>query len=919
MSLEEYKSKRQSSTPEPQGGPVERLGPPMFVVQYHRATREHFDFRIEVEGVLKSWAVPRGPHDDPEEKRFATQTEDHPFSYGAFEGVIPANRYGAGEVLLWDFGTWYCDEHAPLVQKPEDWFDPEFRKAHEAAVLKAMDDGKLSLFLRGGRLKGSYFFVRTKEGWLFIKHRDPWAKVTGEFSEIKTSILTNRNWEELARNNPPLVPWSFEEASSGTMGDPNKMVPHGPVEDFPEKLQPMKADISQRAFISDKWIFEPKLDGIRVMVLCQGQRVQVITRNGNDQSSQFPEIVRQLQQQNAWMVIDGEIVAFEDGKPGFGTMMKRFHLKDVASLEQADRQYPCVLFAFDMPYVNGMSLRGQPLRERTRWLRQQLLPLSRIKVVDQFENDGITFYQAAVSAGFEGVIAKLATSRYDASGKRNSNWLKIKAETTADFVICGLSQGEGHRASTFGSLYLGARDEQGDLRFVGRVGSGFKDEQAAEIFEELKPLISRTNPYVGEVNHDGPYQWLRPEKVVEVKYNEMMPSGHVRGPVFLRLRPDLDPSEIQMPPVGVSVTVDEPSLPSETKSSDTIQLLSDSLSDSVLEQLARPDKNQILSVGGTDVSVTNLDKKLWPNATKRDLLIYLTKVSPYMLPHLRNRPMTLIRYPNGIYGQKFFQKHSEHRPDWVETAALWGDTNKRNQEYVVVGDLRTLLWLGQLGTLEFHVPAGRLVYGPDGENLPLSFTDADENLENSLFNYPDFIRFDLDPYLYSGKEKPGEEPELNREAFEKCKTVAFWIHDMLKPLGMNCYVKTTGKTGLHLFVPIVRDIDTQAARMICATFCQTLERAHPKVVTTEWSVPKRTGKIFLDYNMNAMGKTLGAAYSPRATESLAISMPLTWDELANCYPEDFTLFTGPELLAKRGDAWTNILDAKVDLSALVGA
>lgn len=920
MSLEEYRAKRKPSTPEPFSSVVDRLGPLYFVIQLHRATRKHFDFRLEINGVLVSWAVPRGISDNPEDKRLATRTEDHPFDYGAFEGAIPAGRYGAGEVLLWDFGTWFCDENAPLPSSESDWFDPEFRKAHQDAALKALEDGKLSVFLRGHRAKGSYFLVKTKEDYLMIKHRDAWANVHGAMEDILTSSLTGRNWEEIARGTPPKNKWFFQKAPIGTMGTPNEMIPFGPQEKLPKKLLPMKTEQLNEPFSHQDWLFEPKLDGIRVLVTCVHGKVSMMSRNGNDVTSQFPEVARELALQPGVMVLDAEIVAFEDGKAGFTPMMKRFHLKDSKSLEAADLQWPCVLFVFDLLHFEGMNLRSQPLLERKRWLAQALMPTKRIQLVESFNEDGVLFYQAATAAGFEGVVAKKIDSKYDASGKKSPLWVKIKHTNTGDFVVGGLVKGEGNRSSTFGSFVIGAYDENGDLRCVGRVGSGFKDSDLETLKEEFEPLATKENPFVGEVPLDAPTWWVKPEKVIEVTYSEMMPGGHLRAPVFNRMRPDLDPNEVFLPGKGKPLVIAgaRKEKPLDSEALGVVQgIREDSLVTEVIEQLSAKAKDITLQIGDKKLSVTNLDKQLWPTATKRDLLIYLAKVSSAMLTHLRERPITLIRYPDGISGEKFFQKHIEHRPDWVQTIEFWGDTNKKNQQYLLVDDLATLLWMGQLGTIEFHAPAGRITANGDGEGLPLTFTDSDENLDRSVFNYPDFIRFDLDPYVYSGNEKPGEEPELNRDAFEKTKTAAFQLREMIEPLGMKCFIKTTGKTGLHMFVPIQRTIDTQAARQICMTFCLLLEKQHPRAVTTEWSVSKRTGKIFLDYNMNGTGRTLGAAYSPRATASKAVSLPVTWDELADCYPEDFTLETAPVILAERGDVWSGILDAKIDLTSLV--
>lgn len=881
-------------------------GPLLFVVQKHAATNLHYDLRIELGGTLKSWAVPRGPSTIPEDKRFAAATEDHPYSYALFEGVIPKDEYGAGEMIVWDLGSWYPDELCdPRVPELWRWAEPEWRAELEAKALAAIDEGKLSVFFRGERMHGSWALVKTKEGWLFFKHKDRWANAPGELIAAETSVLSGRTLEDIARGSG--------SPHGLTMAD----LQLAKAEAWPTKLSPMKADMAGAPFDRSGWMFEPKLDGIRALAHLRNGEVKIFTRYGMDQTSQFPELAKHLAEQRGHMILDGEIVAFEDGRPGFTAMMKRFHLKDPAALAHADRVNPCVFYAFDVLHLDGFDCRGLSTRRRREHLRRLLLPTDRVKLIEHLDDHGMAFYQAVVAAGFEGAMAKKADARYDASGKKSPNWLKIKFTTSSEFVVGGLAQGEGSRSSTFGALVLGYYD--GDvLTYAGRVGSGFNDAMLDDLSAKLKPLAVKDNPFGTPVEQDVPITWLRPEVVVEVKFGEIMPSGHIRTPVFLRERPDIEAADVG-PPVVVRPPV--PAEPIEIEPPTPAPMPENG----VLAQLAGKEKNLILEVDGIKLSLTNLDKPLWPATeiltafTKRDLLRYLTIISPWMLEHTRDRPMTMIRWPNGIHGEKFFQKHIESgqgRPDFVDIIELWGDTNKRNQEYVNCNRLSTLLWMGQLGTLEFHVPAGRAATGPDGFDLSMDFKDSDEAMDRSILNYPDFIRFDLDPYIYSGFEKPGEEPELHRASFEKCKTVAIWIKQMLDALGWPCYAKTTGKTGLHLFVPIVRNIDTQAARAMCGTICNAIVGAHPRETTVEWSVPKRTGKVFLDFNMNALGKTLGAAYSPRALPNQSMSMPVSWEELPNVYPEDFLMRDAASWLGTRGDAWAGMLEKKVDLTNL---
>lgn len=919
--LDAYREKRDfQKSPEPTARVPDRQGPLLFCIQKHNATNLHYDLRLELNGVLKSWAVPKGPSDNPEDKRMAVPTEDHPYDYAFFEGVIPHGLYGGGEVMLWDIGTWWPDED---LDYPPSTSEPDWREKMEAQIEQQFEKGKVGVVFQGQKMKGSWAMVKTKQGWLMIKHRDRWTNKV-DLLTLDRSVLTGRATEEIARG------WDMNDR------DHPRLEPHReklPLEKMPKEIKPMRAAVAGKAFDHKDWIFEPKLDGIRVIAYVDGPDVKIITRNGLDQTSQFPEIARHLQEQRTRAVFDGEIVAFEDGKPGFTPMMKRFHLRGQQALAQADQMYPCIFFAFDLLHFQGESTRQLPTIERKRRLRAALMPTERVQYVEHYHEDGATYYEAFVAAGFEGIIAKKAAAKYDTSGKPSSAWLKIKPTHTGEFVVGGYLEGEGGREGLMGSLYLGWYD--GDkLINCGRCGGGFKGHELEEWTERLKSMVTKKCPFEPGFEISHPTHWVRPEIVVEVKYQEVMPTGTLRTPVFVRERVDLNARDIGPPGQAVEVPAEEIEEIKETEEKVEVKEKSpppprtedaspfDIVSSHILDQLANKAKTFTLEAEGREINLTNLDKVLWPAyeelppVTKRDYLTYLAKIGPTMLPHLIDRPLTLIRLPNGIHGQKFFQKHYDTgRPPWVRVEALWSDTNKGNLDYVVCNDMSTLLWLGQLGTLEMHVPSARIV--SDGEHS-LNFVDSEDNVKSSVMNYPDHVRFDLDPYIYSGQEKTGDEPELNREAFEKCKTVAIWIKTMLDQIKLPAFVKTTGKTGLHVFIPIERNIDTPGAKAISETFCRALVAAHPKVVTMEWSVPKRTGKIFLDHNMNGMGRTLGVAYGARGWKNQGVSMPLDWDELEGVYADEFNIWTAPDRVAQWGDPWAKILDSRVDLSALLG-
>ena len=471
-------------------------------------------------------------------------------------------------------------------------------------------------------------------------------------------------------------------------------------------------------------------------------------------------------------------------------------------------------------------------------------------------------------------------------------------------------------------VVLGYYDDAGKLVYAGHVGTGFNDKTLKELKEKLQALRaespfavvpSKGSSVFGRPKN-APTTWVKPELVARVKFAQWTDEGILRAPSFQGLRTDKAPADVRReeavpPPAPVAGGAGGEGGASE-----------------VLEQLARPEEKFIFKAEGHKIPVTNLDKELWPALdgrralTKRDLLVYLAKISPYLLPHMRDRPLTLTRYPNGIYGGHFYQKRFESKvPEFVQTVRLYSQDNKGDVEYIICNNLPTLLWLGQLADIELHTWYSRVNPEPDGHHLPTTFTGSRRKIDQSLLNHPDFIVFDLDPYIYSGKEKKGAEPELNRKAFLKTCDVALWLKDVLDSLSLSSFVKTTGRTGLHIYVPILRQFDYDTVRSACETIGKYLMQAHPRDITMEWSVEKRTGKVFFDHNQNVRGKTLASLYSPRSSPEAAVSMPVRWDEIKDVYPSDFTIVTAAERVEKTGDLWSGILAAKHDLASMLGA
>ncbi len=902
MTLERYEEKRDfSGTNEPAPHAQERRpGALTFVVQKHAASRLHYDFRLEFGGALKSWAVPKGPSTDNNEKRLAVLVEDHPLHYASFEGVIGDGNYGAGEVIVWDMGIYSPDEGGL------SWHD---REDAERRMLAGLHAGKLSFTLRGHKLQGSWTLVRTTRGpneWLLIKHRDAYTDTERDVLDDGRSIVCGLTIEQLQSGR---LPDPSLAAGAVSFGKPARM---------PRTLKPMLAHAVDGVFSLPGWLFEPKLDGFRALAFLQDGNVRLFSRTGKDMTRNFRGIADDLSVlPHNEMILDGEIVALgQDGLPDFVLLQGNSGMPKAPGAESASPAAPTIAYyPFDILYLDGRDLRQAQLHQRKQALRLAVPPSERIRSVEYVEGEGEAFYRAAGQLGLEGIVAKRKDSRYNA-GERSRDWLKIKQTFSQEFVIAGYTRGEGERAETFGAVVLGYYDG-GTLTYAGRAGSGFTQQSLQSTLAVLEPLRTDACPFPIAPADLASLQvtWVQPERAAQVKFSQWTGDSVLRVPVFLGLRDDVQPRAIvrEMPEPVASVMG---------------EAAADARADSreVVEQLARIRKNGHVEIGGQRFAVTNMDKVFWPETegraavTKGDMLRYYAQVAPHLLPHLQDRPLTMTRYPNGIEGGSFYQKRWENDlPPFAETVRLFSSAAEWDVDYLVVNNLATLIWLAQLADLELHPWLSRTAIEPDAAHLRESFTGSKEELRQSVLNYPDFIVFDLDPYIYSGEEKAGEEPELNRRAFAKGAEVALALKGLLDQLSLSSFLKTSGKTGLHIYVPILREYDYTVTRKACELIGRFLLRQQPRDLTMEWSVSKRTGKIFLDHNMNVMGKNMASVYSLRPLPGAPVSVPLRWDELPDVYPSDFNIDTAHQRLADVGDLWVDILGAKHDLRRLLEA
>ena len=911
--LADYEAKRDfGRTPEPppsaRGGDEASAGPLTFVVQQHRATRMHWDLRLELDGAMHSWPLPKGPSADPGERRLAIRTERHPLAYASFEGVIPKGEYGAGEVIVWDRGDYSPDEDGRT-----SFGD---RAEAEARVRAGIAAGKLSVTFRGRKLKGSWALVRTQgdgNAWLLIKHRDEAADAARDLTAEDASVISGLTVADLRGGR---LPDPARAAAPPRLAGLPGAAP-GPL---PPRVEPMLASPAAEPFSDPAWRFEPKLDGVRAIATIAGGEASLRARSGLDITAQYPALARALGRQPvAEAVFDGEIVALDErGAPSFARLQQRLNLHQPDLIAAADAGLPVLFFAFDLLHLDGWDLRRTPLEHRAEALARVLLPGPLAQPVQSFAADGVAAFEAVSRLGLEGIVAKRRDGAYE-EGKRSRGWLKIKARRRGAYLVGGYHRGEGARRDSFRALLLGERGEDGALRYKGRVGSGFDETALRRLRERLDALATDASPFAAEPPEAARVTFVRPELAAEVEYARESDDGHLREPVFLRL---LDGDEAGDGAVGERPARRRGAAAAPSPDREGLATPDAGAIAEVVEQLGGAPEATI-AAGGHDLRVSNLDKELWPAhagapaVTKRDLLRYLAGVSPWLLPHLRDRPVTLARHPDGIGGgPAFYQKHYDRPPPFVETARVWVDSAGSDGTALFCNNLPTLLWLGQLANLELHVSLARASAGPDGAGLPLAFSGSKRQVERSALGHPDFVLFDLDPYIYAGGEAPGEEPQPNPRAFARTVEVARWLKELLDAASLSSFVKTSGATGLHVYVPILRQFGYAAVRSVAGTFADFLRRAHPREVTLEWATGSRTGRVYVDVNQNARTRNLAAPFSPRTKPGAPVSMPLRWDELDGADPAAFTIHTALDRIARSGDPWADVLAHKHDLRAL---
>jgi bifunctional non-homologous end joining protein LigD len=912
MSLDEYRRKRDfAKTPEPAprpgsptpaGSATPATGRPRlgvrrrFVVQRHRASRLHYDLRLEIGGVLVSWAVPKGPTLDPDARRMAVHVEDHPVEYFDFEGVIPPRQYGAGDVIVWDWGTWEPEAETP---------DP----------VAAIVQGELKFRAFGEKVNGRFTIVRTSrrpgsaprtafedddgDQWLLIHKRDEHAVAGWDAEDHPQSVKSGRTNDEVKANAPALFTAPAPAPADATIDlSAAREAP------MPRFLEPMKATLATKPFRDEDWLFEVKWDGYRVEAVVRDGTVELFTRTGNSAETYFPRLLTPptwIEAREA--IVDGEVVALdESGRPDFGLLQERL----------GGQAGPVVFQAFDLLHLDGHSLLDVPLEQRKRLLEHVLRPDARVQYARHVETEGAAFFEAARAQALEGIVAKHRRSRYE-PGRRSPSWLKLKVRPEQELVVGGWTPGKAS-TSELGALVVGVYEGE-RLRFAGKVGSGFDARTRRRLREALEPLEADLSPFdpPPPAGHRGRWggdlagvRWARPDLVIRAALGGWSRDGNVRQASFRGIDAGRDPREVvrevAIDPAAaereaVAIATSEMPGPVAVSAAAPARVVDPAwlVTDAEIAVLASMPADGPWRVAGQDLKLTNLDKVLFPPrdgvdeppTTKRDLIGYFGLIAPAMLPHLADRPLNLQRFPNGAGAPGFWQKDiPASAPRWL---TIWRETGFREREdrapndHLVADRAATLCWLGNQAAFEIHAWTSTL-------QDPWT---------------PTFALIDIDPGP--------------RTTWDETLLLARLYRTALEHLGVRAYPKLTGSRGIQAWIPVERGRYSYADT---SAWVETLSRAIgatvPDIVSWEWSKSERGGRARLDYTQNAPIKTLVAPYAVRPRSGAPVSAPIAWAELddPDLRPDRWTIRTLPGRVAAVGDLWAGLQDERQALPPL---
>lgn len=890
MGLSVYKKKRVfSDTPEPAGRTGSKKDKTLlFVVQQHDATRLHYDFRLELRGVLKSWAVPKGPSMNPEDKRLAMHVEDHPFDYKDFEGIIPKGNYGAGTVIVWDNGVY---EHPDATGTKEE---------QEKKLLRDFHKGTLSIVLKGKKLKGEFALIKTKgreeNAWLLIKKKDRYATKTDITARDK-SVVSHKTLQQVEHSRKPKE-WISNKDAKGNLKKSNGISPvktQSPVDyeklakdilgnvkkkkkaAFPKNLKPMLATLVDKPFEAEGWSYEIKWDGYRALAYRNGNKTELSSRNNNSFNKQFYPVYEALKSWNINAVVDGEIVAVND--KGFSSFQQ---LQNWRSEADGELQF----YVFDILWLYGYNLTGLTLTERREIIKKFIPGQGLIRFSESFATSATEFFEASKKLGIEGMIAKKNDSEY-IPGTRTRDWLKIKSGKRHEAVIGGYTRNE-ESTKLFSALLLGVYENK-KLRFIGQAGTGYTDAMRKDILAKLKPLETTVCPFaeLPQVNRPTRFRpnppkaeitWVKPKLVGEVQYQELTDEGVMRHPSFQGLRTDKKAS---------TVIMDKPlATPPEKKTRTVIEKQHKPAKPTGQRKtLVNPhEQTQSRVINGQELKFSNLKKLYWPKEkiSKGQLLNYYYQVAPYILPYMKDRPQSLNRHPNGINGESFYQKNVASRiPDWLSTYNYKNTSKEGNKKFLVCTNEASLLYMANLGCIEMN-PWHSRIQSPDN---------------------PDWCVIDLDP---------------DNNPFSQVIATARVIKNILDTANIPAWPKTSGSTGIHIYIPLGARYNYDQSKMLAELIVTLAHRELSSFTSLERSPARRKGKIYLDFLQNRAIQTIAAPYSARPKPGATVSAPLHWEEVNDKLSiKDFTVKNMPARIKEEGDLFKGVLGKGIDLEKVI--
>jgi len=887
MSLTAYKKKRSfTKTTEPEGG--KGTGKELrFVIQKHAASHLHYDFRLEMDGVLKSWAVPKGPSTDPKTKRLAMMVEDHPYDYRNFEGIIPAGEYGGGTVIVWDEGTYEA-----LEAKDEDL------AGQEKYLLKELKKGSVKMILHGKKLKGEFALVKTKgmghNAWLLIKHNDKYASAE-DITKKDKSILSKKTIEQVEKTSKNIYGENDKKANpkkdvvdkvaekvdekkspkKSETDDLKTILKTAEKQPFYNKLKPMLATLVDKPVDDDEWLYEIKWDGYRAVAFMNKKEIELKSRNDKSFNEKFYPIINALKDWNINAVVDGEVVVVNDkGLANFGALQNW--------RSEADGEL--LYYVFDIMWYNGFDLKSLPLTARREILKQLMPDHPLIHLSKDFDTSGTEFLAAAKKMDLEGIMAKRKNSTYEVD-RRGGNWLKIKSNKRQEVVIGGYTKNDD-TSKPFSALLVGVF-EKGKFVYTGKIGTGFNIKTQKEMLAQFELLVIdkpqfSTEPDINKPSRFRPNPprakatWLKPQLICEVSFTEMTSDGVMRHPSFEGMREDKKAKEVVL-----------------EKEKETKEVIGDNEIDKYItppkggkrKTLLNPtDETQGRKVNGNDLKFTNLSKIYWPNEkiTKRDLINYYYQVAPYILPYLKNRPQSLNRHPGGIDGPSFYQKDVTGKvPDWIDTYLYHAGDSDEDKHFLLGNNEATLLYMAGLGCIEIN-PWSSTIKKPD---------------------HPTWCIIDLDP---------------DKNSFNQVIEAAQVTKQILDDIGVASYCKTSGSTGLHIYIPLGAKYTYEQSKEFARIVVTLVNRELPKYTSLERAVKDRKGKMYLDFLQNRSQATIAAPYSVRPKPGATVSMPLEWDEVKKGLKmKDFTIFNAIERIESLGDIFKPVLEKGIDLKKVI--